>query len=76
MFCLVLAAAVTSTTSQTAPQPAQAGDDPSPTTMIEEVPFHPLAFSSPCWDSVESNVHTFVFSFTGSAYLAEPKFIC
>ena len=32
MFCFVLAAAVTSTTSQTAPQPAQAGDDPSPAT--------------------------------------------
>ena len=58
-----------------APQPAQAGDDPSPATMIEEVPFHPLDCSFPCLES-QSNVHTFVFSFTGSACPAEPKFMC
>ena len=51
LFCFVLTAAVASTTSQSAPQPAQAGDDPSPATMIKEVPFHPLAFSFPCWVS-------------------------
>ena len=54
----MLAAAVTSTTSQIAPQPAQAGDDHSPATMIEDVPFPPLSFSFPCRDS-QSNVHTF-----------------
>ena len=40
LFCFVLTAAITSTTSQTAPQAAQARDDPSPATMIEEVRFH------------------------------------
>ena len=74
-LCFVLTTAVASTTSQSAPQPAQAGDDPSPTTMIEEVLFHPLAFFIPMPGQSEVILIFLEFSFSSYTCLTVSKYI-
>ena len=49
------------------------GGDPSPATMFEEVPFHPLAFSFP--GQLEVIFIFLEFSFTGYTCPTVPKFV-
>ena len=51
------------------------GEDPSPATMFEEVPFHPLVFFIPMSGQSEVIFIFLEFSFTGYTCSAVPKFV-